>query len=139
MSFWEKPEFKKEQDFWYKKASDSGFNDIETPREELKQNAPNAYRQAEKLIRENKLEYFLLLEQFVNDDNTTYDNGIDLFVMQKFAEGLTNKKICQLLNDFGHSRHRKTVMFIRRKYENRWKIIKWKPNQLKSQVIHKKT
>jgi hypothetical protein len=139
MSFWEKPEFKKEQDYWYKKAAEDGFNDIETIHEELKQNSPNAYRQAQPIIRENKLEYFLLLDQFVNDDNTNFDNGMDLFVMQRFAEGLTNKAICQLLDSFGHSRHRKTVMFIRRKYENRWKIIKWKPSQLRSQVIHKKT
>ena len=134
MRFWKRAKFKDLNQEWYKKLKESGFDDHENEHEELVNNNPHRSLEATHVVRECRLEYYLRLSQGVNDEQN-FDNGIDYFIMAHFAEGMSNKEIVKELALLGHPRHRKTVMYIRRKYENRWGIRKWRPDQLKSQTF----
>lgn len=134
--FWKKTEFKEQQAAWYAVLKKSGFKDIEVG-DQLKQRATNAYKQATRVERHAKQEYFLLLSQYFREKAPEFDDSIDFFVMHRFALGRSNREICDALEALGHPRHRKTVMFIRRKYENRWGIRKWSPEQLRSRKMPK--
>lgn len=135
MKFWNTPQFKELQYEWYDKLQAFGHNDIELDGE-IKQNAPNSYRQACKIAREAKLEYHLLLTHYLNEKEL--DNDVDDLVMTWLSEGRKIKDICEELMRIGERCHRDTVRFIKRKYENRWGIRKWKPEQMKSNPSPKK-
>jgi hypothetical protein len=127
--FWNSPKFKKIKFEWYEILEKHGFKDIEKSSQELKQNAPNSYRQSHPLIVENKLEYYLLLGHHIELE-PNFDSDIDKFVMECFSEGLSNREIVDELIRIGKKRHRETVRFIRRKYEHRWGICKWSDSQM---------
>lgn len=131
MAFWKNKQFKDLQKAWYERLFEFGFTDIEK-NENLMQYSENSYRQANELERSSKLKYYTLLDQHIREKAPEFDCSIDYYVMHKFARGLTNKQICELLEGMDKPRHRKTLMYIRRKYENRWEIRVWKPEQLKS-------
>ena len=127
MKFWITSQFKELQAQWYERIKETGFVDIEKS-ELLKQNAPNSYRQAAKIVRDAKLLYHLLLSAKLEEHKC--DNDIDTFVMMALSQGLTFMKISGELKKRGHNTHRETIRFIRRKYEHRWGIRVWKTHQL---------
>lgn len=126
MRFWKSKQFKEQQDQWYRALREDGFDDIETEQGVLKQQASNSYRQAEPSVRENKLLYHLLISEHVQTDK--FESDRNKKIMEAVASGDTFVEIAER---FKLNRH--TVCFICRKYENRWGIKKWKPEQMKSQ------
>lgn len=132
-SFWRESKFKDLKIRWYKALEEDGFEDIETLDEELKQPCKNGYQRfsgKSKDLREIKLEYYLRLGHALQEQGCDHD--IDTLIMQRTSEGFSVKEICEELKTIKSSRNRNTIRWIRRKYENRWGIRKWKPEQMRS-------
>jgi hypothetical protein len=115
---------------WEKKLAENGLPNIEDEsRRMLKQNSPNVYRQMDSPRRKAKEEYFQQLGCALYW--SSFDNEVDRIVMMLKADGTKISEICHELLARGMSRYRRTVRLIIRKYENRWGIKHWKPDQLK--------
>lgn len=130
--FYQNREFKELSREWEKKLERDGLPDIEKnvgEQRELKQNASNVYRQMDPTSREAKELYFQELSQCLH--RARFDNEIEKTVMSLKAEGAKIKEICVALAKMGCSRYRRTVRLIIRKYEDRWGIRTWRPDQLK--------
>ena len=125
---WTKKKFKRLKQFWYDKLKREGFVDIEDPDYRLYHSRLDAYRQIPEPIKSERLDYYLKLGEHVEEG--IFDNELDHLVMAYFAEGCTYKHIIAQLEKIGKKRHRKTLMFIRRKYEHRWGLKYWKTYQL---------
>ena len=124
-------EFRELQDEWYQKLKDSGFQDIEKTVDEeqkLKQRSSNVYRQAPEVVRENKENYFTYLGQHIHDEGC--DSPVDLHILSRRAEGAKYREIVEELKQMGTPRNRHSVRYIIRRYEKRWGIRYWKPEQL---------
>jgi len=129
--FWRNRKFKEEQSYWYDVLKSSGFEDIEVDENRLKQSSQNIYRNdPEPIARVNKLEYFLKLSQYMREKAPEFDDSLDYFVMSKFSQGWKNIEIVRALKALGKPRDRRTIRFIRRKYEHRWGIREWTPKQI---------
>jgi hypothetical protein len=133
-SFWRTPQFLSLQEEWYSKLKDDGFNDIEQTigidNFILIKHSSNAYQNTtDKHVRLNKEQYFLLLTECVN--NNTCDNDVDTLIMTKRADGVQINAISNELKALQLTpSHRETIRVIIRKYENRWGIRSWQPQQL---------
>ncbi len=134
--FYQTNEFKEISKEWEKRLEQSGLGDIEKDigsfpfgERALKQNSSNAYRQMEATRRQSKEEYYQQLSSCLHD--AVFDNEVDRIVMILKAEGAKITEICSALFTLGKSRYRRTVRLIIRKYEDRWGIRKWAPNQLR--------
>jgi hypothetical protein len=134
--FWKSPKFKKEQEDWYQRLQKAGFVDIEKEGE-LLQSITHPYRHKNEVNRELILEYHLMLSECVKEEK--WESDLDFLIMERFSQGFKNSEIVAELEKIGQKRHRKTVMFIRRKYEFKWGIIYWKPMQLTSNRPKKRT
>jgi hypothetical protein len=132
--FWQTKEFKKQQREWYEKAAEGGtYKDIEKVvggQSTLIQRASNAYRQAPRVVRQNKLAYYQLLATRVNEEK--FDDAVDELVMRMLADGAKIRSISDELKVRGHRHHRQTIRYIVRKYEVRWNIKRWKQSQMTS-------
>lgn len=142
LTFWKSQEFKDLQAEWYARAAASGFVDIEDEKnleqkDFFKQRIRDPAQVRTKMQRDIRREYYLLLAQYIAEKAPEFDDSIDYFVMHKFSVGFTNAQIVKALAELGKTRHRKTVMYIRRKYEDRWGIRKWKPEELHSKRMPK--
>lgn len=116
---------------WNQKLEDSGFEDAEIElktERRLKQKASNVYRQAHPLEREIKLEYFLRLGFLAH--NANYPNDLEKIIMVNYSEGASIKKIIEEINKNGYSRDRRTIRFIIRRWQTKWKIKIWSPSQM---------
>ena len=124
--YWQTIQFKKLEKEWDLTLKEAGFIDAErTVGDErvLSQNAPNAYRQTNKVIIESKVEYFTLLTKHAGDEK--FEDKIDELVMNLRANGYKIREICENLKQIGQKCHRQTVRFIIRGYEHKWGIRKW--------------
>ncbi len=131
--YWTTKTFRQLRDKWYLKLDTSGFKDQEkviAGEPQLSQYASNAYRQASDVVRDAKLRYYELMAQLMNDNKP--DDEVDLIVMTKWIEGNKIKDISAELKRKGKRCHRQTIRYIIRKYENRWEVKKWKPEQMRS-------
>lgn len=130
--FYQTTEFKDLAKLWEEKLEKDGLPDIEKHvgnRQVLKQNSPNVYRQMDSFRREAKEDYFRIIGFCVQD--LAFDNEVDKLVMEHKAKGAKITEICEALLKAGMSRYRRTVRLIIRKYEDRWGIRTWRPEQLK--------
>jgi hypothetical protein len=130
--YWETTEFKSLSKKWEKKIEESGLVDVEVSigdSRELKQNSSNVFRQMDQVRREAKENYFKRLSECIQ--TADFDCYIDMVVMHQKAQGAKIIEICVELAKQGHSRYRRTVRLIVRKYEDRWGIRHWTPDQLK--------
>lgn len=132
--FWKRPEFKERQAYWYDLLAQSGFKDIET-NEQLKAHASDAYRNSPEPTRNAKCEYYLELSRLVKEKAAEFDEGIDYFVIYKLSLGLTQAQVLRELEGLGAARDKHTITYIRRKYEHRWGLRQWKPEQMKSRKV----
>jgi len=135
--YWQTINFKELQKEWEDKLQTSGFVDAEKTiggERVLVQNSSNAYRQAPEVVRESKIDYYMVLNFRLS--KSRFRDEIDKIVMNLHAAGLKIKEICEKLEAIGKGRHRQTVMFIIRKYEHKWKIKKWSKTQLNPQWKH---
>lgn len=132
MKFWETEKFRKLKNKWYNKAEKAGFEDAERDvgnTQVLKQNAAYAIHHMSPEMRESKLEYYSRLSECVQKEK--FDKEIDRHIMRFCSEGLQIKEIVDLLKKLKMSRDRETVGFIIKRYEHKWMIKNWKPEQLR--------
>jgi hypothetical protein len=132
--FYQTAEFKRLSKIWEKRLEQEGLKDVEVSvgtEKVLKQNSPNTYRQMDAVRREAKETYFRRLGICLHDaDFSGIDGSDDLIVMIFRAHGLKIVEICSYLTKIGMSRYRRTVRLIIRRYEHKWGIRNWKPEQL---------
>jgi hypothetical protein len=132
--FWKSKEFEEAQRVWEAKLKESGFKDIEkrlpTGTEQRALNPANRDRQ------EAEAEYYRLISLKVSEEEL-FENEMDRLIMERIAEG---KKITEISAELKaklppgkqRSRHnRRTIRYIRRRYENKWGIRSWKPEQMR--------
>lgn len=79
-------------------------------------------------VRENKSDYYSLIMFYTENEKFTAE--VDHVVMLRHAAGFRIQDICRELSFRGYPRHRQTVRFIIRHYENKWGVRKWTPIQL---------
>lgn len=123
--FWKTKTFLTLQREWDQKLKASGFEDAEksiggTAR--LKQRASNSYRGAIQVLREAKLEYYRSLTYHFHE--TEFSDEVERLIMERRAEGVLIKSICEQLRSMGERCHRETVRHIIRKYEIKWGMKK---------------
>lgn len=130
--FYQTPEFEELSEEWEKKLEAEGLADAEKSigrQRTLKQNATNVYRQMDPVRRQAKELYFQQLGKCLH--SACFDSGVDRVVMVLRAQGSKIVEICEALAELGMCRYRRTVRLTIRKYEHRWGIRIWKPEQLK--------
>lgn len=131
MEPWKRKEFKIILKLWNSKLEQSGFIDHEIELKgdrALKQHATNAYRQAQSLERETRLDYYRLVGNKAS--NSRYRCKVEKFIMLRHADGLTLKEIEQELLRLGFKRCTKTIGFIIKRYQVKWGIRSWTPRQM---------
>jgi hypothetical protein len=119
-------EFKELQKHWYQRLKDDGFKDIEY----VYHNESSVIRRSKEVYRrctdatdiQTKEDYFRLLSQSVNNDETIFRSEVDKYVLTRYSEGARTTAIVQELKALGMSRDRRNVLRIIRKYEKEWKI-----------------
>ncbi len=129
--YWQKMSFKQLEQEWNEKLKESGFIDAEVRVGEervLIQQASNSYRQAPRIVREAKEEYYTIVNQKM--DECPPRDRVERIVMYYVALGAKIKEICNELKETGERCHRQTVSFIIRKYEAKWKIRNWTEQDL---------
>lgn len=151
--------FKELQEIWYAKLATVGFVDIEKDGQLLTsasypyrhigsktQKASYPYRHVgsedAKSITSNYFQrldafyrvlgakqlYFEMISSRVQVEK--FDCDADEIIMRRTAEGAQIKAISEELKVLGHKNERKTIRYVIRKYEHRWNIKTWKPEQL---------
>ena len=138
--FYQTPEFRKLECEWERKLAADGFSDIEETVGSEKKLAQYALRfgsrQEHFVQKEAKIRYFQLLQGAACQAH--FDNDLDRLVMSMKAEGARITEICRVLLKKGILKYRGTIRLIIRKYENRWGIRNWKPEQLDYNLKKKK-
>lgn len=130
--FFATPEFEALAKEWETKLESEGLGDIE---KDVSYSALTSsrcsvgWRYWDATYIEAKALYFQSLEECVS--RASFDNEIDKIVMTMRVQGARIKEICEALLAAGKSRYRRTVRLIIRKYEHRWGIRTWKPEELK--------
>lgn len=132
--FYQTPEFKRVSTEWEHLLKEEGLEAIDQS-----QNAGGLpIRRKEyndPVWIETKAAYFQALEEQASQ--AQFDNEIDRIVMTMKAQGAHITEICRALLAIGMSRYRRTVRLIIRKYEHRWGIRNWKPEDLKYDWLKK--
>lgn len=139
MRKWQTTRFKELEAEWEKKLAESGFEDAEKKiagERVLKQSADYAYRRKEHTeeYREAKLAYYSLISQKIH--GTRFDDDSDKLIMEKTAEGWSIQEISRELKHLEMPKfNRDTIRYIRRRYETRWGIRHWKPEEMVSRKV----
>lgn len=126
--FWQTKKFKALQNKWEKKLLESGFVDAEKMfygSLHLKQPVCNyvyRYNMFVEAVRENRQLYFELLGEFFHKEQ--FNDEVERLIMERRAEGVKIKHICEELKSLKERCHRQTVRLIIRKYEIKWGIRK---------------
>jgi hypothetical protein len=113
-----------------------GFVDIEKEGH-LKQSAAAAYRNCGSVPLESecKFAYFMLLEEWLQKEKD-FACDSDRLIMHFTASGWTIQEISQELKRLEKPKHnRDTIRYIRRRYEHKWGIRSWKPQQMVSRRV----
>lgn len=121
MKFWKREDFKRLQQEWRAKLTDSGFKDIERPNENLK---PDITRDSPEGI-----EYFQSLIRNLYGDGRHFIipddmSPVEITILALKAEGLRVGEIAERTD-----LHRMTVIFTIRRYEHIWGIKTWTAKQ----------
>lgn len=122
--FFQTNDFKELNEQWRKKLNESGFRDIENRLGELKQNANNSYRQADKITREARLLYFQAIAHYAEHDPKL--KALEKTVMLLRSEGYSKREIAHKTNIY-----RLTVNYIIRRCEHAWGMRVWTEKQRK--------
>lgn len=122
-------EFKKLQKDWYQRLKENGFKDIEKD-ERLNEPVETLFRNTDEFLMPLQEEYYRLLSQAVNDENTVFKNEADRYILTKYSEGMQIKDIVEDLSKLGMPRKRLAIRYIIRRYEMKWKIKTYSKKQL---------
>lgn len=144
--FWQSKKFEDLNTEWRARLKASGFIDAE---KEVNGELVLAHNRASeggfgshlratpRAQRESKAEYFILLFQHVTREQA-FEDELDRLIMERTAEGRRIKEISEELKSalpegrLRSKHHRNTICFVRRRYENKWGIKVWKPEQMVS-------
>lgn len=148
--FWTSKEFKEKSQIWEKKLNESGFIDAEQgdfDRRILKESSMDPFiKKDEKnclkteITEQAKYAYFQILSEWVHKERF-FDDELDRLIMERTAEGKTIKEISAELKSLlmdGKKRskfNRDTIRYVRRRYENKWGIRAWKPEEMTSRKV----
>ena len=121
--FYQTDEFLRISKEWEKRLEKSGFIDAEKGQQTVIR-----YRQNDNEWIESKALYYQALQECVS--RARFDCEIDRIVMTLKAEGARITEICAALLANGFKKYRGTVRLVIRKYEAKWGIRTWKPEQL---------
>jgi hypothetical protein len=140
--FWRTKQFEAEESKWNEILKRSGFQDIEENvggERVLKHRSDYAFRAGKSgdtaLRREAKLTYYTLLAQHLERE-TNFADEFDRLIMEKTALGLSINEISielRALLPKGRQRgkhNRNTIRHVRRRYEHKWGIKSWKPEEM---------
>jgi hypothetical protein len=133
--FWKSKEFEALQREWDLKLLEDGFEDAERrvngdvllwkPADRACQDVNAAH-----VVREGRLEYFTLISQAASEE-TGYEDYSDQLIMERTGEGRNSREISEELATLGMWKsNRNTIRHVRRRYENKWGIRSWKPEQM---------
>lgn len=131
--------FHKLQKYWYRRLAQSGFKDIEDDNQVLASDLCNheiMFNEEEETCYENKIEaesqdiYYRRLSEAINDPSVTFKNEAHWYIMTRHAEGAMIEEIVRELIALGMRRERKSIRFIIRRYEMKWKIRFYTRKQL---------
>jgi len=134
-------EFRELQKHWYRKLKESGFNDIETLDKtdmRLKNEHRRIFRSRGSRDRdmwqstfiEAKITYYLNITHKVHDPNTKFKKELDRIIMTMHSDGFNKSEIIRFIAAFGYVRHRKSIIYLIRRYENEWGLKKYNQKQL---------
>jgi hypothetical protein len=134
-------EFRELQKHWYRKLKASGFEDIETMDKHgmrLKNEHRRFFRSRgdrdrdmwQSTFIEAKITYYLNITQKVNDPKTKFKRDLDRIIMTMHSDGFNKCEIVKFLAAFGYTRHRKSVTYLIRRYEDEWGLKKYTQKQL---------
>lgn len=124
--FYQTPEFRELQKRWEEILEELGFIDAEKTKNGervLKSRAATSFNRVSEAKRNAKIEYYSIIARHYFA--TVFPRQLDKYIMSMLADGLNNKQIVQKLERDGYKVHRKTVMFIIRRWEHEWGIRFW--------------
>lgn len=121
---------------WIAKKRKAAYSDLREDRT-LKQSATAFLRYRRDCVgAENKRDYYQMLQRRVSQ--ARFDSDLDRAVMMMKSEGALIVEICRALLKKGILKYRGTIRLIIRKYEHRWGIRHWKPEQMDYNLKNKK-
>ncbi len=77
-----------------------------------------------------KEEYFRILGQAVQDEETVFRNDTDRYILTRHSEGAKIKMIMKELEAKGKAKARDSIRYIIRRYEMAWGIRQYSQVQL---------
>lgn len=139
--YWESREFECLEAEWDQKLKEAGFEDAE---EKVKGERLLKYRfdrslfcwkDRDELTHEARQHYFLMLSELV-DRETEFAHESDKIIMERTAEGRKISEISKELKTLKKFKsHPNSIRFVRRRYEHKWGIKSWMPEQMVSRKV----
>lgn len=116
-----KKAFKALQDKWYKKAKDSGFNDIEYNDGSLQSGIPDTInkRRDNPEYAESVSAYWRVCDSFLLDN--TFKTETERIIWEYYTKGLTVRETAKLLDQVGISVSKSTVYNVLKRLETKMK------------------
>lgn len=142
--YWGSEDFLRLKAEWDQKLKDSGFSDIEKEVDgDLVLKKPSAddgkfagifkFKAAVQI--QGRAEYFYRLYQKYSQEQAFEDES-DQLIMQRTMEGIAIQTISRELQKLGKRKfNRDTIRYIRRRYEHKWGIRIWTPEQMVSRKV----
>lgn len=128
-----KKELRDLQKHWYKLLEASGFEDCEMWHgDELVLTQPS-WHSLDKMTsfeKECREEYYRVISEMAYNETTTFKNETHRYILIRYIEGVSYKKIKEELEGKGMSRCRNSIRFIIRKYLSDWKIKNYSSKEL---------
>lgn len=140
--FYKTKQFNELKQAWDKILENSGFVDIEKEKngERVLKTCSMSifYRRGPKnieitdLIKDHRQSYYQLLAEHVAKE-LAFEDESDRIIMQRTSEGYKISEISLELKALNKAKfNRDTIRYVRRRYENKWGIKNWKPEQMVS-------
>lgn len=120
-----KTELQKQQDIWYKRIKDAGFEEIEYKDGSMKSGLPRALRsrnELDKRAAQATQEYYYMAHHFLNDYK--FETELEKTMWTYHSEGLSCRTIAGLLSKTGITKTKKsTVWNILNELEKKMKFL----------------
>lgn len=134
MDFWKTKAFKNLETEWYEKLLKNGFVDIEQDENFLRRMTADIFRKkVSDVTNANKASYYAIISSYVQEES--FKDEADRIIMTMVSDGARIKSISCVLKSKGFKNNRATVRFTIRRYEMKWGIKTYEPQQLSSAKI----
>lgn len=144
--FWKSTQFEELKGEWDRRLRESGFEDAEKEvggERVLKSPSAYAYRNKDRNhLKQADLEYCQMVMECISREENFKDD-LDRIIMERTADGKSIAEISRELKtmlpkDRVRSKHgRWAIRYVRRRYEHKWGIRTWKPEEMQK-VVKKK-